>query len=152
MKRIFILMFFNILLVPTLYAQELSNTPVKIDTDSYKGNLATVKEYDLPESGAIGYDKVVFSPHKTKKLYIKSTDPSVVPYNESKTTITVMTEDGPVSIVEVKAYKSFNVEWINEETIHIESWPGRCIQIDEIIDVTNNTRIYSSAFNHCNEE
>ena len=153
-SRTLLLLFFiiNILLFIPAAADEAVNNPVKTDIAPYSKYLSQIKDYDLAETAAIGYDKIIYSPLKTKKLYIKSTDPTVVPYEKSSTTISVFSANGPLSIIKFGGYKSYNLNWINEELLHLEIWPGRCIELDEIINLNETKKIYSSAFNHCGTE
>jgi len=141
--------FTNILLLTLAAAEELGDNPSVIDPGPFSKYHSEIKDYDLAETAAIGYDRIVYSPSKTKKLYIKSTDPAVVPYDKSGTTISVFSTKGPLSIIRFNGYKSYNIDWINEELLHISIWPGNCIELDEIINISERKKIYSSGFDHC---
>ena len=92
--------------------------------------------------------KAKFSPFKTRKLIINS-NLSNVAYEKSQTLISIFKLDKLLTIVELSGSKSVEANWINEELIHIQNWPGRCIQLDSIFNVVKNEFVYMAGLNHC---
>ncbi len=130
------------------WAGNVLEYPVPTDLSMWHKYLPSIGNYVSKNDDILAYGDIQYSPHKTRKLKIKS-NINIVAYDISQTIITIFKSDSPLAIVELKGSKHVNVSWINEELIHIQNWPGRCLQLDSIFNVVKREFIYRSGLNHC---
>ncbi len=94
------------------------------------------------------HGEVKFSPFKTRKLVMNSNINDVA-YEKSQTLITTFKLEELLVTIELNGSKSVDANWINEELVYIQNWPGRCLQLNTIIDIVKMKIIYMVGFNHC---
>lgn len=80
-------------------------------------------------------------------VLIQLTD-SKTPYENTKAVIAISQGAKPASYLTIKGFKNLSAEWTTEDVLKVETWPGRAIQIVELIDVNDGKVLYSGAWNH----
>jgi len=137
------------ILASVVWSYEENLEPIKTNHSEWKQYIPTIRSYDPKIDGIKDKLDYIFSQHRTRKYSIKESDLSKIPYNKSIALITIYDTKKPLSVIEIKSYKSYRLDWLNEELIHIQTWPGRCVQLDEIINIKTKASIYSSNLYHC---
>jgi hypothetical protein len=80
-------------------------------------------------------------------VLIQLTD-SKTPYENTKAVIAISQGGKPASYLTINGFKNFAAEWTTEDVLKVETWPGRAIQIVQLIDVNDGKVLYSGAWNH----
>jgi len=148
MKKIFTLFLLLVFSFPA-WASDLNDNVFKEDVAQWKDYLTIIRDYNSKEDDLSSPKEIRYSNFKTKKVLIKSSDLSKVPYDKSVAKFIIVTISGPTIVIEVKKYKTFHINWVNEELIHFQIWPGRCLELDQIININTKEIIYSGSFQHC---
>ena len=121
-------------------------------------NLTTEYEQFVPvfistsKSQSEGWEEseVQQSPFGSKSfVVVAESDLTKVPYDQSFAEVIVLDRNEPSISIEFSKYKSFDIEWLNEELLYVSTWPGRCVSIDVIYDLSRKEFIYTAGFNHC---
>lgn len=80
-------------------------------------------------------------------VLIQLTD-SKTPYEDTKAVIVISQTGKPASFLTIKGFKNLSAEWVTEDVLKVETWPGRAIQIVQLIDVNGGKVLYTGAWNH----
>lgn len=80
-------------------------------------------------------------------VLIQLTD-SKTPYENTKAVIAMSQDGKPASYLTLKGFKNLSADWVTEDVLKVETWPGRAIQIVELIDVNDGKAVYTGAWNH----
>jgi hypothetical protein len=85
------------------------------------------------------------SPQGTKELVIHQLTDQKTPYEDSRAEIIVMSASKPKWHLRIEGFKNLNADWVTEEVIKIEIWPGRAVQLVELINIETGTVLFRSA-------
>jgi len=142
-----ILIFANSILFSTF---SISGT-VKLNLESWGSQyVPKVREFD-PKIDTVKVEVIQnYTPFKTRSaVTINESNLEVVGYSDSKAKIAIFEQLDSKMVIEITSYKSFSYQWINEDLISIESWPGRCVNINMVYDFSSNKVIYLAGYQHC---
>lgn len=90
------------------------------------------------------------SPFRTMKVVVhQESDLTQIDYGNSYARASVQKGDSELFSIEIHRYKSYSINWLNEDLIQIENWPDRCVELHTIFDSRNGSVIYQGGFNHC---
>ena len=129
----------------------LAEEPIKFKiTAEYKQFVPVFVAASKQQSEGSEKSEVKQSPFGSKSIVvIEESDLTKVPYDQSFAKLIVLEQNEPSVSIELKKYKSFEYEWLNEELVHVAIWPGRCVSIDVIYDLSLKESIYTTGFQHC---
>src|SRR5436309_1069543 len=95
--------------------------------DSYPVyNIFTKRDGKLPQD-----KRPVFSPQKTREFLLSETFDTSKQYGEWKGKVIIFEASQPKWVLEAHDFKHFSAEWVTEDVIKIEVWPGRIVQLIE---------------------
>lgn len=80
-------------------------------------------------------------------VLIQLTD-SKTPYEDTRAVIAISQAGKPASYLTIKGFKNLSAEWVTEDVLKVETWPGRAIQIVQLIDINDGKVLYTGAWNH----
>ncbi len=130
------------------WATEILEYPAPIDISMWQKYFPEISGSNTEIEQLPLHGETKFSPFKTRKL-VMSSNISNVAYEKSQTLITAFKLEVLLVTIELKGSKSVDANWINEELVYIQNWPGRCLQLNTIIDIVKMKIIYMAGFNHC---
>jgi hypothetical protein len=119
---------------------------IKEDVHEFAGNYPTNdkiinKYFKLQQN-----QKPVFTPLGSKEcVIIYLTDYTNTPYEKMEAQIVISKNHLPKNSLNIKGFKNLDVEWIDEDVLKIESWPGTSVQLIELINTENGHILYRSA-------
>ena len=92
--------------------------------------------------------KLVSSPHETKKFLLRELTDSKTPYEEKRAKVIIFEDNQPKWQLQVHGFKNLSADWVSEEVMKVEVWPGRAVQLVELIQVEAGKVLYRSATGH----
>jgi hypothetical protein len=89
--------------------------------------------------------KPVSSPQKTRQFLLSEFFDNAKPYGEWRGEVLIFDDNKPKWRLQAHDFKHFRAEWVTEDIIKIEVWPGRIVQLIELINVETGNVLYRSA-------
>ncbi len=92
------------------------------------------------------YESKKSTPQGSKELrLVYLTDPKSTPYEKMEAMIVVMVKETPIFDLKVTGFNDLDAEWIDEDLLKIDLWPGRCVELIELFDTRNGRVLYRSS-------
>jgi len=90
--------------------------------------------------------KRIFSPQRTRQFLLSEWFDTTTKYGTGKGDVVIFENNDPKWHLQAPDdFKHFSAEWVTEDVIKIEVWPGRIIQLIELINVETGEVLYRSA-------
>jgi hypothetical protein len=110
--------------------------------------LPAFKPWDASAPVIPGKAEHVRSKFGTRDFVLIQLTDSKTPYEDTRAVIAIFEDGKPASYLRIKGFKNLNVEWVTEDVLKVDTWPGRSLQIVELLDITNGLVLYTGAWSH----
>lgn len=110
--------------------------------------LPAFKSWDASAPVIAGKAEHVRSKFGTRDFVLIQLTDSKTPYEDTRAVIAISEDGKPASYLMIKGFKNLNVEWVTEDVLKVDTWPGRSLQIVELLDITNGRVLYAGAWSH----
>jgi hypothetical protein len=119
----------------------------QLDVREFTDNFPVVHKSCSTGDGQVGSTEMVFTRQGARSFCIRELTDSMKVGSEDRRAEIIIYENKKVqSILDIKGFKApLEARWIGEEVLEVESWPGRCVQLIELVNVTTGKVIYKSA-------
>lgn len=132
----------------TLSGQELPLELQQIDSNSFTSNyprISAVNDRNFEDSR---FQQRIPTRYGTRAYSVAKRAGGTVPYEQAKASVLVFHGKQPVWELEIVGFKNFQVDWVTEDVLKVESWPTSTLQLVELINLKSGEVIYRSATRH----
>ncbi|MCI0348631.1 MAG: hypothetical protein L0Z53_04325 [Acidobacteriales bacterium] len=147
-RPILIILVFTTAFLQSLYGQEKQLKLNKLRSADFTAHYpvySVVSNQTVKPSSA---EKRAATPLGTKELVVLRLTDQKTPYENSKAAIIILENSQAKWRLEVRGFKNLSADWVTEEVLKVEVWPGRAVQLVELINIETGDILYRSATGH----